>query len=169
LVKTPFCVFDLKTGVPCPKCQALIDEGKYTYLDFEVAKALLKVEESGLGKLKEVSFEGSFEVSGTLVVIVRGLGIRDRLLLHRLEGELAKEFKGKYRKVKVIERSSNLKELISQLVYPIRVTSVNIYWYPDGSSEYTVGVSKGRLPLPKDLVEEIAKRIVGREVKIITS
>ena len=169
MVKTPFCTFDLKTGVPCPKCQALIDEGRYSALDFEVARALLKIEEGGLARLREVEFERCLEAGDVLIVVLRGVQVRDRPFIHRLEVELGKEMGDRFRRVKVVERPANLKEFISQLVYPARVTSVNIYWYPDGSSEYMVGVSRGKLPLPKDLIEEVAKKLVGKEVKIVIS
>ncbi|RLE79376.1 MAG: hypothetical protein DRJ51_06540 [Thermoprotei archaeon] len=169
MVKTPFCVFDLKTGVPCTKCQALIESGKYSMLDFEVSKTLYEIEK-GFPFLKDAEYVRSLEVSGILVIILRGIEEVYRSYIRHLEARIARALVyRRFKNIKVVLEKHDLRAMAEQLLSPARLISFTVVWFPDGSSEYVFRIRRSdfkRLPYPVNVLEKIIGSILQKPVKI---
>lgn len=167
MVKTPFCQFDLRTGVLCYKCQRMIETGEYSELDFEVAKCLTELEKRGYSSIKNMEFLKAYEREGFLIILMAD-GNMDRSSLIKLEREVKSRLKTRPRYVRVIIKRGTERSIIEQIVQPARLLSLNIAWFPDGSSQYNIKVypSVKRMYIPKGVVESILKEIFHREVII---
>ncbi|RLE65118.1 MAG: hypothetical protein DRJ49_03240 [Thermoprotei archaeon] len=168
MVKTPFCQFDLRTGVLCYKCQKMIEEGKYSELDFEVARCLSELENKGYSLIKNMEFLKAYEKSGFLIILMAN-GSIDRGDLAKLEKEVKTKLRAiRPRYVKMIIKRRTERSIIEQIIQPARLLSLNIAWFPDGSSQYSIKVypSVKRMYIPKGIVESILKEIFHREVII---
>jgi transcription antitermination factor NusA-like protein len=72
-------------------------------------------------------------------------------------------------KVRIIEKTSNIKSSAVQLLSPARVLGVNTVWLPDGSVQYVIRVSRTeRRLLPADalVLESALSKIHDTRVKI---
>jgi len=87
-------------------------------------------------------------------------------MLSRLSKALSEKLKTK---VRIVEKSSNLKVLAGQLLMPIRILGVNMLWLPDGSWESIVRIPKYEakmLPAKKEVIEKLLSKLAGLPVKI---
>jgi len=73
-------------------------------------------------------------------------------------------------KTRIITNTKDLKEVVKQLVFPARITSVNTIWLPDGTVEYVVKIPKfemRNLPFKRrEVIEDILTQITGNVVRI---
>ena len=169
MVKTPFCLFDLKTGVLCPRCQALIDSGKYSMLDFEISRALYNLENKGMTFLKNIEFEKSYLIRGYLFVVLKGKEEIERSTLHILERRVLNSISNKNILFVKVILDRGIKSIIEQLIFPAKLITINIKWFPDGSSLYTVRVSSiRRLRMNREILGELLKNLTRHEVEIIS-
>ena len=138
MVKTPICLFDLKTGILCSSCEEKLRMGIISELDIEVAKALLKLEETKYRHLlQDVRFHKAYVVDDVLAILVDQKG-----------GRLLKELGDMFgKKVRVLSYRCDLKEFLEELLAPASILALNRVWLPDGSTEVKVVVSyTGRRP-----------------------
>lgn len=167
-MKLPLCQIDIKSGFLCPRCQSLVDKGEYDEWDLKVMKALLELEESKMSMLKEYTYYKSIASNGLLVVIISGPKTSPYIFA-RIGKALSEKLKIK---VRVVEKTSSLKQFAGQLLAPAQVVGVNMLWLPDGSWEGIVLVSRHdvkALPVRTEVLEEVLTKINGFPVKIRTT
>jgi len=146
VVKTPICLFDLKTGILCSSCEEKLRMGIISELDIEVAKALLKLEETKYRHLlQDVRFHKAYVVDDVLAILVDQ---KDVVKLVSKGGRLLKELGDMFgKKVRVLSYRCDLKEFLEELLAPASILALNRVWLPDGSTEVKVVVSyTGRRP-----------------------
>jgi len=155
----------VKSGVLCPRCQKLIERGDYNETDIEVMKTLLELEESKFSVLRDVIYHKSYKADNMYVIVLSGNKLTP-FILSKIAKKLSEKLEGK---VRIIERTSSLRKMASQLLIPANVLGVNILWLPDGSWQSIVRVSRSdfkTLPAEKELLEEILTKLSGMEVRI---
>lgn len=169
-MRIPLDVLCVKTGVLCPRCQSLIRSGTVKDYEVDIMRELLELEETPEFKfLKEMEYVKSVASEGATVVILQESknNAPDPRMLSKLNWTLNERLGSK---TKVIVNTKDLKEVVKQIVFPARITSVNTIWLPDGSIEYVVRVPKFELRnLPfrrRELIENILTQITGNVVKI---
>lgn len=149
-VSIPLDKICVRNGIFCPKCQSLLDQGKYTNVDVAVMKALLDLER----KYREfnIRFVKSYQIDDLLYVLVEArpgvpasLGKDIRL---RLPEDLGIE------RVMVVEYRKDPRTMIEQLFHPHPIISLEEAFLPDGSN---VAIIK----LPRD-AEGFMKTFKGR-------
>lgn len=140
MVKTPICLFDLKTGILCSSCEEKLRRGLISELDIEVAKALLKLEETKYRQLlQDVNFHKAYMVEDMLAVLVDQ---KDVAKLVSKGSKLLKELGDAFgKKVRVLSYRCDLKEFLEELLAPANILALNRVWLPDGSTEVKVVVS----------------------------
>lgn len=163
----PICYFCLKTGLLCKTCYEKLKKGEISKLDIEVAKWFLDNEEK-YPQLKDCTFYKAVQKDDFLVVLI---GCKNKRLtaLWRKLGKVLSDEKGV--NVRIIEKTSSLRGLLSQLFFPAKVISLNTIWLPDGSCESTIKVAPEDLKkLPADVkaLEEVIRELVGETVYIAT-
>lgn len=168
-MRTPLCHICIKSGIFCPRCQELVDSGEYDELDIDVMKTLLELEEEVFQELKDMNYHKSYLVENLLVVQLSGKSLSPYRLT-KIARHVAEKLKDKYNvRVRIIEKTGELRKMASQLLSPARILGVNTLWLPDGSFESIIRVSKldeRLLPARKEVIEEVLSRILNATVKV---
>jgi len=160
----------VKTGVLCPRCQSIVRSGSVKEYEVDVMRELLDLEELPDFKfLKDMEYVRSVTSEGALVIILQDVrdNTPDPRSLNKLSWVLGERLKTKTR---IITNTKDLKEVVKQLVFPARITSVNTIWLPDGTVEYVVRIPKfemRNLPFKRrEVIEDILTQITGNVVRI---
>ncbi|MCS7098026.1 MAG: hypothetical protein NZ922_03485 [Candidatus Methanomethyliaceae archaeon] len=165
-MKTPVCSFCAKSGILCPKCQEKLEKGEITHDDVEVTKWFLEYESKN-PQIKDCVLQKTIDTGEMLIVMINCGGKVSRALLNRIGKQMSMD---KKRNIRIIEKTSSIKRLLEQLVYPARVIGANTVWLPDGSWESIIRIPKidrKKIPMDAGLIEEIVKKLAGEVVHIV--
>jgi len=169
-LRIPLDTLCVKTGVLCPRCQSIVRSGSVKEYEVDVMRELLDLEELPDFKfLKDMEYVRSVTSEGALVIILQDVrdNTPDPRSLNKLSWVLGERLKTKTR---IITNTKDLKEVVKQLVFPARITSVNTIWLPDGTVEYVVKIPKfemRNLPFKRrEVIEDILTQITGNVVRI---
>jgi len=169
-LRIPLDTLCVKTGVLCPRCQSIVRSGSVKEYEVDVMRELLDLEELPDFKfLKDMEYVRSVTSEGALVIILQDVrdNTPDPRSLNKLSWVLGERLKTKTR---IITNTKDLKEVVKQLVFPARITSVNTIWLPDGTVEYVVRIPKfemRNLPFKRrEVIEDILTQITGNVVRI---
>ncbi len=150
----------------CPRCQELIDSGRYDVVDVNVISSMLSLGSKLDVYLKDVDYVRSYETASTIVIVLKGVKSLPRQTIKQLESILEDALK---KRVRIVEHSSNVSELAVQLAYPARVMFTSILWLPDGTSEVVVKMLRSeikRLPFRLDEYAKVLSAITGKNVRV---
>ncbi|MEM1686956.1 MAG: hypothetical protein QXR31_02640 [Zestosphaera sp.] len=154
----------------CPRCQSIVRGGSVREYEVDVMRELLDLEElTDFKFLKDMEYVRSVMGEGALVVILQDTknNTPDPRSLNKLSWILSERLKVK---TKIVTNTRDLKEIVKQLVFPARITSVNTIWLPDGTVEYVVRVPRFELRnLPfkrREIIEDLLTQITGNVVRI---
>ncbi|MFN3267950.1 MAG: transcription elongation factor NusA [Zestosphaera sp.] len=169
-MKIPLDILCVKTGVLCPRCQSIVRSGSVREYEVDVMRELLDLEElTDFKFLKDMEYVRSVMSEGALVIILQDTknNTPDPRSLNKLSWTLSERLKIRTR---IVTNTKDLKEVVKQLVFPARITSVNTIWLPDGTVEYVVRVPRFELRnLPfkrREIIEDLLTQITGNVVKI---
>ena len=168
-MKTPVCFFCAKTGILCAKCQEKLNSGEITQDDIEMTRLLME-RENKYPQLKECTLHRTYSENRLTVVLITcpsSRGLINTIWLGKLSRELSQVLG---RTVKVVEKTSNLKKLLEQIIYPARVIGTSIIWLPDGTSETTLRIPRADLrylPASVSTLEKIIRKISGERVHVV--
>ncbi len=169
-MRIPLDTLCVKTGVLCPRCQSIVRSGSVKEYEVDVMRELLDLEELPDFKfLKDMEYVRSVTSEGALVIILQDVrdNTPDPRSLNKLSWVLGERLKTKTR---IITNTKDLKEVVKQLVFPARITSVNTIWLPDGTVEYVIRIPKfemRNLPFKRrEVIEDILTQITGNVVRI---
>ncbi|MEM1569971.1 MAG: hypothetical protein QXM89_02195 [Candidatus Bathyarchaeia archaeon] len=166
MVKTPVCLFDLKTGILCSSCEEKLKTGIISELDIEVAKALLKLETQHRQLLQDVTFYKAYIVDDVLAVLVEQ---KDVAKLISKGGRAIKELGEIFgKKVRVLSYRSSLREFLEELFAPASIRTINRIWLPDGTTEVKVVVSYAgrKAPIDFETVKKLSTTIRNVPLRI---
>ena len=159
-------VICVKTGLLCPRCQALVDSGQVSKDEIPVMKSLVELEENqGQRLLKNAKYKKSIWLRRMLVIVLSlpNAGLPE---LKRLSRQLSDAMGTR---VQVVSFTRDVKMLAAQLVAPARVLGVNMVWLPDGTTQYVVRLSRFDQRVLPDKPEELEKalqEILGVPVRV---
>lgn len=165
-MKAPICNVCLTSDILCTGCESRLKEGTVSEGDISFARALATLSEAH-PILDTVEFKRTIEHAGMfLVVVPRGML---KNLIGR-NGVFIKELSKILRagKLKVVEETSNPRELISKIVYPANLLGVNVV-YTDKKQSYKVRIpnsDRGRIP-DKKIYESLFEKLLGLRATII--
>ncbi|MEM1525413.1 MAG: hypothetical protein QW779_06090 [Nitrososphaerales archaeon] len=164
-MKLPICLFDAKTGILCPKCEAKLRGGHITKADVDASIKLVKLA-SKFPELNKITLQKALTINSDLVLILSAGDLafirRDPTLQKRLEDDLGG-------KLWLLEGESTDRVMLEDLFYPIRILTVNVVWLPDGSKLTKViipGKKTKRFPIDIEKVIKIAKEVRGIELLV---
>ncbi len=140
-LKLPICNFDAKTGILCSNCEAKLKSGEITRAEIDASRALVAHSEHGT-RLSKAELTRAYETGGAYVlefVTPEFQQLRDdQAFRSEIEGTL----KGK---VWLIQKGSSDRKFLEDLVYPVKVLTVNTVWHPDGTKRTKVIVPSRRM------------------------
>lgn len=135
-MKYPLDKVCIKSGILCPRCQRLIDSGKVDKHEIPVMKTLIELEEK-YKELRQGSYVKAYKSNNLMIVLVQG--ITDQKVLERVSKEVGQKIGSR---VKIIEKTGDLRRLIEQVIYPATLLGVNTLWLPDGTEQVVVRISR---------------------------
>ncbi|MCS7140053.1 MAG: hypothetical protein N3F04_03985 [Candidatus Nezhaarchaeota archaeon] len=163
----PICYFCLKSGLLCKTCDEKLRKGEITKLDIEIAKWFME-NESKYPQIKDCTFFKAVQRDNLLVILV-GCKSKTLNIVWKKVGKALSEERGV--NVRIIEKTSSLRGLLSQLLFPAKLITLNIIWLPDGSCESIVKIEPRdvkKLPADAKALEEVIQELLGETVYIAT-
>jgi transcription antitermination factor NusA-like protein len=163
-LKIPICTFDARTGILCAKCESKLRAGQINEADIQVSRALLQLSEKS-SEFNKVSLLRSFKVDSAYVLEVEP----SDLSVFRSQFETVRKLEDMLRgKVFVVTASNSDRRFLEDLLYPIRILTVNTVWLPDGSklTKVIIPGKKDKLMTDFDLLRKIVKEVRGIELTI---
>lgn len=160
MMQTPICVFCAKTNVLCDNCEKKIKDGAISKFDVDFSKYLYEKYDE-----LDIEYVSSFLTKDFAILFFKGevgtiVGKGGRNAL-----ELGKRF-GK--RVKVINLNMDIKQIISDILYPVTLLGMNTIFTSGGE------ISKIRLPkremmrIPIDIssMEKILNNLLHKKIRI---
>ncbi|MGC8557861.1 MAG: transcription elongation factor NusA [Nitrososphaeria archaeon] len=161
-MKFPICTFDAKVGVLCPRCEERLRNGEITDADVKASFALAKLAVQ-VPALDKLTLKRAYLIDGDYILLFNQGEARALLSNRSLMGKL-KEAIGNFW---VTEQTSDMRQFIEDLLYPVRILTVNVVWIPDGTRQIKAVISGSRSAnFPVDLAKaaKIVKAIKGDDV-----
>ncbi len=163
-MKLPFCLFCVKSGVLCLKCQEKLEKEGFSELDLKLSQTLLELSKK-FSSLNDIVFHRVLNENNHVYVIVGKGGANilfsDRRIIKHIERSLKK-------KVKVIEKTDDKTQMIRELI-PVKTLGINRVYYPGGLSFVKAIVKKKdydkiERKIPK--IVEIIEKLTGQKIVI---
>ncbi|MGC9136104.1 transcription elongation factor NusA [Caldivirga sp.] len=167
-MRIPFCEFCVKTRLFCSKCQSLLNSGQYEMYDVDVIDAILKLTDNDQklkNMLSNVEYYKSYEIDDSYFVALKGIRRVPINVVRQLEDKLSEALN---RRVKIIEYTADINELVTQVAYPARPTVVTT-WLPDGTNETEVRIMRRdarRFRLRPSDMARLLSAITNKNVKV---
>lgn len=150
----------------CAKCQSLLDSGEYEELDVDVIDKLLSMEQKYKQYLSDVSYSKSYRVRNLLLIAMIGIRRVPKSVVKQMEEELTSELGVT---VRLVEHTTKVNELATQLTYPASIYSISMVWLPDGTNETIIKIPRhetGRLPFKPTELGKVLSKLTRENVKV---
>ncbi len=169
-MKGPCCIEDARKGVLCEKCEAKLAEGKLTALDFEVLKAIVKLDQTII--FADLEIHKTSEVEDLLLIYCKGnIGAligREGKNIKELSNKLGIENKPK--RIKIVENTGDERKTIQNILGKgVRIIAITKTYSPNSEKTCKVMVSKNdknQLWTPKESLESIINDILGTKIEL---
>jgi len=166
-MRIPLDTICIRSGVLCPRCRKLIDNGFYTLREVEIMKNLLELEEHdpNFKFLKDSTYVKSYETNSMILIVLEIGNDVPQAALVKLGRTLSTKMNTKIRVIK----KSDPKNIIVQIVAPARVQGINSVWTPDGDVQHIIRISKydaRLLPAGVNELEHLLSMIFNENYKI---
>ena len=164
-MKTPICSFDAKTGILCSKCESKLKTGHLSVGDIEASIKLTQMAEKN-NVIDKFTLVGAYKVDGKLILILLTSDISTLRSDNELLNNIKKEFNDN---VWFVESGASERRFIENLIFPIKISSINLVWLPDGNKLTKIIVSNKKNQNKKidtNNITRIAKEIKNIELLI---
>ncbi|MEM4633663.1 MAG: hypothetical protein QW275_00745 [Candidatus Anstonellaceae archaeon] len=162
-MKTPIPEEDIRSGQMGKETKKLIEEGKISELDFEVAQILYKINERY--NISAASFYKALDIGSAVLILTKG----EAGVLIGKDGKIVSEISSSLgKKVRIVETKGDLKKTIADIIIPAKLIGINRV-YSSGTEIVKIRMPKHDLPkLPMDLpaLEKALRALVGHEIKL---
>lgn len=164
-MKTPICSFDAKTGSLCSKCESKLKTGHLSVGDVEASIKLTRLAEKN-NILDKFTLVGAYKIEEKLVLILTPSDISILRSDIELLNKIKKEFNDN---VWFVESGASERRFIENLIFPIKISSINLVWLPDGNKLTKIIISNKKnqnKKIDSNNVTKIAKEIKNIELLI---
>lgn len=163
----PICKICAKTGVLCNSCETKLEDGAISQLDIDLSNYLMELESSEFPVLKNANFYRCIEAGSILIILV---GKAEIPTFIGPRGKLLKLFQEKFGKnIRIIEKVSDLKKTIEDLIVPAELQGMNKIYLPTGEIESKARLKLGdqnRLPAKASVLEEVIYLLTNERIRI---
>lgn len=164
-MKTPICSFDAKTGILCSKCESKLRTGHLSVGDIEASIKLTQLADKN-NIIDKFTLVGAYKIEERLVLILPTADISTLRSDNELSNKIKKEFNNN---VWFVESGATERRFIENLIFPIKISSINLVWLPDGNKLTKIIVSNKKNQNKKvdtNIITKIAKEIKNIELLI---
>ncbi|MFH1095840.1 MAG: hypothetical protein V1728_06500 [Candidatus Micrarchaeota archaeon] len=163
-MKTPICDSCAWSEELCPQCRHNLASGRISRLDVEVSQILHKINEKH--NISAASFCKAVPMGEAVFVFTEG---EVGLLIGR-EGKVVSALSlALGRRVRIVQKSPDVKKAITDLIAPARLLGINTTWTA-GTETVRLRLAKeerGRIALKDETLAEVAGSFIGKPVQII--
>ncbi|HYJ02244.1 MAG TPA: hypothetical protein VEW92_08535 [Nitrososphaeraceae archaeon] len=164
-MKTPICSFDAKTGILCSRCESKLKTGHLTVGDIEASMKLTGLADKN-NMIDKFVLVGAHKIDEGLVLI---LPTSDISIL-RSNFELLNYIKNEFNNgVWFIESGATERRFIENLIFPVKIASINLVWLPDGNKLTKIIISNKKnqnIKMDTNLITKIAKEMRNIELLV---
>lgn len=164
-MKTPICSFDAKTGSLCSKCESKFKTGHLSVGDVEASIKLTRLAEKN-NIIDKFTLVGAYKIEEKLVLILTPSDIS----LLRSDIELLNKIKKEFNNnVWFVESGASERRFIENLIFPIKISSINLVWLPDGNKLTKIIISNKKnqnKKIDSSNITKLAKEIKNIELLI---
>lgn len=160
-MKTPICSFDAKTGILCSKCESKLKSGHLTEGDVEASIKLTKLAEKN-NTIDKFTLTGAYKLDEGLIMVLPSSDISIIRSDENIMNKIKEEFK---ENIWIIETGATEKRFIENLVYPVKIDSINLVWLPDGNKLTKIVISEKKNK--NKIVEEVKIKGIASKIKNI--
>ncbi len=164
-MKTPICSFDAKTGILCSKCESKFKNGHLSVGDIEASMKLTELADKK-SIIDKFTLVGAHKIDEDLILILPTSDISILRSNTELLNYIKKEFNNG---VWFIESGATERRFIENLIFPVKIISINLVWLPDGNKLTKIIISKKKnqdINIDTQVVTRIAKEIRNIELLI---
>jgi hypothetical protein len=164
-LKTPICSFDAKTGSLCSKCESKLNTGHLSVGDIEASIKLTQLAEK-YNVLDKFTLVGAYKLEDKLILIFPISDVSTLRSDNDLLNKIKKEFNDN---VWFVESGASERRFIENLIFPIKISSINLVWLPDGNKLTKIIISNKKnqnKKIDSNNVTKIAKEIKNIELLI---
>jgi len=165
-MKIPLDYVCVRSNLLCNRCESLVNSGQVEPFEVDLMRTLLELEEKEFKELRDSTYHKAYKMDNLIVIVVSSGPSMTQYKWIKLARILQEKYNAK---VRIIEKTSNIKDSASQLLTPARVLGVNTVWLPDGSVQYVVRISKSEkrlLPANSNILESALSKIHSVQVRI---
>ncbi len=163
-MKSPICDICLRSSILCSACNDRLKNGLITDADIRVSRAVF--EESGKAKaLRSVTIRKVIETERNLVIIPqRGdaskiIG-RGGMVSRKLTEKLGKN-------VRVVEEARDMKDFIENLIFPIKVSAINVLYTDGGECTKVIIPDLSRSSMPEVALRKLLEDVYGKGIRLV--
>jgi transcription antitermination factor NusA-like protein len=160
-LKTPICSFDAKTGILCSKCESKLKSGHLTEGDVEASIKLTKLAEKN-NTIDKFTLTGAYKLDEGLIMVLPSPDISIIRSDENIMNKIKEEFK---ENIWIIETGATEKRFIENLVYPVKIDSINLVWLPDGNKLTKIVISEKKNK--NKIMEEVKIKGIASKIKNI--
>ncbi|HET9773693.1 MAG TPA: hypothetical protein VFP25_01790 [Nitrososphaeraceae archaeon] len=160
-MKTPICSFDAKTGILCSKCESKLKSGHLTEGDVDASIKLTKLAEKN-NTIDKFTLTGAYKLEEGLIMVLPSSDISIIRSDENIMNKIKEEFK---ENIWIIETGATEKRFIENLVYPVKIDSINLVWLPDGNKLTKIVISEKKNK--NKIVEEVKIKGIASKIKNI--
>jgi len=160
-MQTPICEFCAKTDVLCEHCEKKMREGTISQFDVNFSKELYEKH----GQL-DIEYVSSFNAKDALVLFFKG----DVGVIVGRGGRGALELGRKFgKRVKIINLNSDIKKVISDIIYPVNLLGLNTIFTADGEISKVRFSKRDLVKIPFDIssIEKILFKLLNKKIRIV--
>ena len=162
----PACKTCVSSGFYCTSCQDKLDAGTLTQFELDLAKDLLKLEESEkFGFLREISFYKAIDFEDVVILVV---GRRDKIKIKQILIDWIKE-NYEIDEIILIEQTKNPRPALESLISPYKLISLNEIFLATGDIEFKGVLNKNDqdvLLFTQEELEELVLELTGNAIRI---
>jgi transcription antitermination factor NusA-like protein len=164
-LKTPICSFDAKTGILCSKCESKLKTGHLSVGDIDASIKLTRLAEKN-NVIDKFTLVGAYKIEDKLILILPTADISTLRSDNELLNKIKKEFNNN---VWFVESGATERRFIENLIFPVKISSMNLVWLPDGNKITKIIISNKKNQNKKvdtNIITKIAKEIKNIELLI---
>jgi len=159
-MQTPICEFCAKTDTLCGNCEKKLRDGTLSRLDVDLSKYLYEKHPD-----LDLEYVSSFAARDAIVLFFKGeIGA----IVGR-GGKNAMELSKKFgKRVKIINLNTDIKKVISDIIYPVTLMGVNTVFTQKGEVSKIRLAKREMMSIPFDIssLEKILFNLMQKRIRI---
>ena len=161
-MKAPICDICLRSSILCSACNGKLVSGEISESDVNVSRAVLHASEK-FKSLRGVTVRKVIDTPNSMILIPeKGESAKIIGKMGLIVKELSRII-GK--NVRVIEETPDKREFIEKMIFPVKVSAINVLFTDEGEMLKVIVTRKP--PISEEALREVVKRVYGEDIRLV--